>query len=509
MQHVPATSGGAGARPARLLLSDVSKTFPGTRALDRVDLEVAPGEVHALIGHNGSGKSTLVKVLAGFHTADPGYQAAMDGVPVILGEQLGLRFVHQNSALVEALSVADNFRLTTCSSGLARLDRRAEGELAAAALAELGYDIHPGTPVAMLSASERTAVAVARALDGWRDSARLLVLDEVTASLPGPEVARLLDALRKVRASGVSILFVSHHLDEVLALADRVTVLRDGRRVATEPAADLTHGRLVELMLGRSVQTTSVAPRPRTATDVGRALLSVRELGGHVLRSLDLDVAAGEIVGIAGLTGSGREEVAALLGGRLPRLGTVSVGAAELPSASPAAALALGLCTLSADRAGHALLHAGSIRENLTLPDLSPFWRRGWLGRRAERSETTDWIDRLNVRSRGSETPIGTLSGGNQQKVVMARWLRLGPRVLVLDEPTQGVDVGAKAEIHALIRSAAASGAAVIVCSTDDDELAQLASRVVVLHRGDQTAELTGSDLTAQHLESLQLLAHA
>jgi ribose transport system ATP-binding protein len=492
-----------------LSLRGVTKAFPGTLALDDVDLEVARGEIHALVGHNGSGKSTLVKVLAGYHAPDAG-TATVDGASMALthGDRssAGLRFVHQSTGLVEALSVADNFRLCSGSTRLRRLHRADERRAADKALRALGYAIDPSLPVGALGAAERTAVALARALEGWQDEVRLVVLDEVTASLPGPEVERLLAALRMVRETGVAVLFVSHHLDEVLDIADTVTVLRDGRRVATTPATELTHEGLVELMLGRTVDR---APsRVDRMSGAGPALLDVRELGGQVLSTLDLDVRAGEVLGIAGLTGSGREEVAGLLSGRLPRWGTVSVGGQEIPAGDARAAIAAGLCCVPSDRAAQALLPLGSVRQNLTLADLAPFWQRGRLSQGQERHESARWCRDLEIRPGRTEDPVTGLSGGNQQKVVLARWLRTRPRVLVLDEPTQGVDIGSKADIHLLVDKAAAEGAAVVVCSTDAEELARVATHVLVLHRGQAVVRLSGDDLTVANIEREQLLAH-
>jgi ribose transport system ATP-binding protein len=492
-----------------LSLRGVTKAFPGTLALDDVDLDVAAGEIHALVGHNGSGKSTLVKVLAGYHVPEAG-TAAVDGTPMHLdhGDRRasGLRFVHQTTGLVEALSVADNFRLCSSRARLRRLHRGDERRAADHAMRALGYVIDPSTPVGALAAAERTAVALARALEGWEDHVRLVVLDEVTASLAGPEVERLLSALRAVRDRGVAVLFVSHHLDEVLDVADMVTVLRDGRRVATVPPAELTHEGLVELMLGRTLD--AAPPRPGSVTGDDPARVQVCGLGGRVLSSLDVQVRAGEVLGIAGLTGSGREEVAGLISGRLPRLGTVTVDGYDVAAGDARAAVAAGVCCVPSDRAAQALLVQGTVRQNLTLPDLSAFWRRGWLRQRSERAESARWCGDLQIRPGRTEEPVAGLSGGNQQKVVLARWLRLRPRVLVLDEPTQGVDVGSKADIHLLVDKAAAEGAAVIVCSTDAEELARVATEVVVLHRGCEAVRLTGDDLTVANIEREQLLAH-
>jgi ribose transport system ATP-binding protein len=492
-------------RAAVLEINGLSKTFPGQRALDDVDLEVLVGEIHALIGQNGSGKSTLVKVLAGYHRPDPGVTAALRGAAFAIGsasaaKAAGIRFVHQDLGLVEALSVADNFHLAEESGRpITRIRRRSERAATRTALSNLGYDLDPDA----LVDSERTAVAVARALSDLDDGPALLVLDEVTASLPGPEVARLFAALRLVAARGVAILFISHHLDEVMGLADRVTVLRDGRRITTATVGETSHDGLVELLLGR--QLLADATRPSDDERSGDRALTVRALAGAVVTGLDLDVESGEVVGVAGLTGSGREEVAGLLAGRLPRTGQVWVSGRTVPSAEPKLAIDLGMCLVPADRAAHALLPAISVRENMTLPDVRAFWSGGVLHRTPERTEVRHWISELDLRPDRPEVAVNTLSGGNQQKVVMARWLRVEPKVLVLDEPTQGVDVGSKADIHRLVDRAAAGGAAVVICSTDSDELARLCHRVVVLQRGQVAGELTGAAISVERIERMQL----
>jgi ribose transport system ATP-binding protein len=493
-----------------LSLRALSKTFGAQRALDRVDLDVAAGQIHALVGQNGCGKSTLVKTLAGYHQPDPGATALIAGEPFELGsataaEQAGLRFVHQDLGLIERLSVADNFRLARRVRGLARLDRKAERLEAQHALDTLGYDIDPTALVADLVESERTAVAVARALD-HAVAVPLLVLDEPTASLPGPEVERLFDALRRVAAMGTAVLFISHHLDEVLGLADQVTVLRDGRLVTTTSAGGLSHGSLVELMLGRQL-IAAESNHQRLSTETSEApRLLVRSLTGATVRGMDFAVQAGQVLGIAGLTGSGREEVASLLAGRLPRGGTVVVDGSEVRPGEPRKAIDGGLCYVPADRAAHALLPKACVRENLTLGDLAPFRSRGRLRLRLERREAKRWVGELDVRPATPESAITELSGGNQQKVVIARWLRVQPPVLVLDEPTQGVDVGSKADIHRFVDKAAAAGSAVVVCSTDDDELARLATEVIVMRRGKAALRLTGDEISAERIEREQLI---
>jgi len=485
-------AGGAG---ADLVMESVSKTFGTQTVLRDVDLHVRPGEVHALVGQNGSGKSTLIKVLAGYHTADAGSRVLIDGEAFDphhpgASEAAGLRFVHQDLALVGGLSTVENLGL---GSGYdaprgGRVRWAARRRAARAALAELGYRVDVDLPVAQLAASERTAVAVARALSHHHSPPRALVLDEPTANFPGPEVDRLFDLVRLVRDRGLAILFVTHHLSEVFRLADRVTVLRGGELVTTRPVTEFDEATLIEHMVGRELAVvTAPAPAPREDT-----VLEVADLGGAPIQGLDLRVAAGEIVGVAGITGSGREAVAGLVFGGSPRTGTVSVGGVPVPAGDPVASIRHGIALVPADRAANAVLDGHDLTENMTVVELGRFSHHGRLRRGPERAESRRWIGRLDIRPAEPRAPIATLSGGNAQKVMLARWLRLDPKVLVLDEPTQGVDVGAKADIYRLVRDAAERGCAVLVCSTDSEELAWLSHRVVVLGDGRVVAELAG-----------------
>ena len=499
------------------------KAFGPTEALVDVDFDLRAGEIHALVGQNGSGKSTLVKILAGVHDSDAG-SIAMEGDefdPRRPGEARlrGLRFVHQDLGLVDSLDVVENLALGRGYDVRfpRRISWRHERRQAHAALADLGYDLDVRSPVGSLRASERTGIAIARALDGWESAARLLVLDEPTASLPEAEVARLFDVVRTIRARGVGVIYVSHHLDEVLAIADRVTILRDGARVGTFAAEELDHDRMVELIVGRGTAGSgeqSVSPAgageiggpasPGAPSEYEPALI-VEELSGAVLRGVSLRVGAGEIVGVAGLTGSGREELGPALFGAAGRSGSVSVAGRVVPADRPDRAIAAGLGFVPADRKSLGLVASMVVRENVTLADLRPYLRGGLLRHRAERSDVDTWLGLLDVRPRDQTLGAMRLSGGNQQKVLLARWLRIRPRMLVLDEPTQGVDVGAKAEIHRRIIAAARDGAGVLVCSTDTAELVRVCDRVMVMQRGRIGAELLGRDISEERIDRLCL----
>jgi ribose transport system ATP-binding protein len=490
-----------------LTIRNLSKTFPGTRALDGVDFDVRPGEVHALVGQNGSGKSTLIKVLAGFHRPDPGAEAQVNGERYQLGDSdaahdAGLRFVHQDLGLVSTLDAVDNLALGVgyLTGRGNRIRWRQQADLARRAIGSLGYDVDVETPVGRLEPLERTAVAIARALRGI-DGVSLLVLDEPTAAMPRPDVERLFEIVRRVRQRGVGVLYVSHHLDEVFTIADRVTVLRDGRNFGTDDVGAITPRSLVERMTGGWADE---AP-PSTGVDRGEPVLCIRGLAGRELRSLDLVVHAGEVVGVAGINGSGREEVCGLVFGGRPRRGTVTVSGAALAPMSPDESVALGVGFVPADRHRDGLVLSFSVRENLTLSCLGEFRRRFRLQHRDERRHADLSITELGVKTPTTEATVESLSGGNQQKVVLGRWLGLRTRALLLDEPTQGVDVAAKADVHQLVDKAAGAGTAVLVASSDEAELERLCDRVVVIHRGRAAAELCRPHINARRIAQTSL----
>ncbi|MCW2951992.1 MAG: Monosaccharide-transporting ATPase [Conexibacter sp.] len=494
--------------PPALAGRSLSKGFAGVLALDAVDLTIEAGEVHALLGENGSGKSTLIKLLSGYHRAEGSTEVHVGGASMTLGSPrsshaLGCRFVHQDLGLVDAATIADNlclgagFPLRWGTIRARELRRRARGDLA-----RVGVELDPARLVGELTPAMKTGIAVARALASHGgDPVKLLVLDEPTATLPDDEVNDLLGIVERVAASGVGVLYVTHRIDEVFRIADNVTVLRDGRKVTTRPTASLDRRELINLLVGSEFDETQAASEA-LAPSAADALLHVETLDAGPVRAASFEVAAGEVVGIAGITGSGRETILGALFGANPReAGTVLVGEQPVPAARPAAAMEVGVAYLPPDRPKLGALMELSARENLSLADLRPFWRRMRLQRRAEASETRAWFDRLSIRPLdGSERRLATFSGGNQQKLLFAKWLRRRPRVFLLDEPTQGVDIAAKRELHRQLLLAAADGAAVVVSSSDIDELAVLCHRVLVLRDGRIVANLTGDRVSVDRI---------
>jgi ribose transport system ATP-binding protein len=496
-----------------LEVRDLTKTFPGQVALRDFDLTIRAGSTHALVGQNGSGKSTFIKILAGYHQPDPGSTAVLAGAPLHLGDgaaafAAGVRFVHQDLGLVDALSAVENIAMGVgyATRRFGRIDWRANRARAADDLESLGFhDIDVDLPVGALAPSQKTAVALARSMHAWQGNAHLLVLDEPTASLPGADVERLFTAVRLMKERGVAILYVSHHIDEVFAIADDVTVLRDGRRVTTMSTDDLDHEGLIELMIGHRLErktSTSVA------RESGGGGLQVTGLRGGTLRHLDLEVRPGEVVGIAGITGSGRESVAALITGQRPSdAGAVVVAGEHVENFAPDHSIRAGMAFVPADRATNGVIPLASVNHNMTLSNVARHWRRGRLRHDEETAECNSLIEQLSVKTLSGQVPIGSLSGGNQQKVLFGRSLRLDPAVLVLDEPTSGIDVAAKEQILQLIDTAALGGAAVLVVSTDTDELVRVAHRIIILAGGVVVDEFSGADKTPENVERAQLLA--
>ncbi|MCW2528722.1 MAG: rbsA 3 [Pseudonocardiales bacterium] len=473
-----------------LEIEGISKSFGGQVALDSVDIGIRRGEIHALVGQNGSGKSTVIKLLAGFHKPDPGGVVRLDGEEFELGNAAaafagGLRFVHQDLALVPALGAIDNLALGRGyrkgrGGGISWREERLTGRRL---LDTLGFSFDLNTPVSQLAASQRTGIAIARAIEGLdTDPPKVLVLDEPTASLPVAESRRLFEVIRRVNEAGVAIVYVSHRFGEIFEIADRVTVLRNGRNVATRRVADIDERELTRLTIGRTLEL--LEPSHEIQNGSAEAVLAVEGVNGRVVRDLALTLHPGHILGIAGVTGSGREEVVPLLSGATGRTGAVLVHGRAIPPGRPDLAMAGGMAFVPAERLANAAFADMTLRENLTIGRLGGVF--GLLGRhkKKERAETEDWLERLDVVPRDPEARLVTLSGGNQQKVILARALRLDPAVLVVDEPTQGVDVGAKAAIHAVIEDAAHRGAGVLVASTELEELLAICDRIAILVGG-------------------------
>ncbi|MFF5229940.1 sugar ABC transporter ATP-binding protein [Dactylosporangium sp. NPDC000521] len=482
----------------------VTKTFPGTRALSDVSFAVHPGSFHALAGGNGSGKSTLIKILAGVHQADPegevrcgGSSSAADSVSPSWSHRAGVRFVHQDLGLFDTMTVAENLFV-------GRSYPRTAGAIAWAAMRRMAQEcldrlqvpVDARALVGRLRPAEQTLVAIARCLfDSDDGGVSLLVLDEPTARLPQAEVDELLSRLDGYVANGQSILYVSHRLDEILEHADTVTVLRDGRNVASRPVAGLDRAQLTALIVGQ--QRDLVEQRERRPVDAEVAV-SVRGLTGGPLRGVDLEVRRGEIVAVAGLVGSGRTSLVETIFGVHPAAeGRVEVNGRRLRPGSIPDAVAAGLAYVPEERAKHAAFTNLGLEMNLSAANLRTY-RRGWLRRGPELADAAEDIKRYSIRASGLRAALGQLSGGNQQKAILARWLRIRPAVLLLDEPTQGVDVGARAEIYAQIEKAVDEGTSVLLVTSDLDELLHLADRVVVLANGRVTDTARQRDVTRE-----------
>lgn len=491
-----------------LSVRGMSKSFGANLALDSVDLDVAPGEIHALIGENGSGKSTLIKILAGYHEPDPGGQATVAGTALESGSAesayaAGCRLLHQELGLVESLSVLDNLFIGTgFPSRWGTIRRRAAARESLDTLELVGAGIDPRALVADLAPAQRTAVAVARTLR--RDPAapvKFMVFDEPTATLPDGEVQNLLELVGRVASGDIGVLYVTHRLDEIFGFADNLTVLRDGRKVASTPVAGLTRREVVNMLVGDEFDEARAGVE-KLATQSHPVLLRATGIESETLSGVDLVARSHEIVGVAGITGSGRETLLRTLFGGLDRLGgRVDLDGVEIDAGRPDQAVAVGVAYMPPDRKALGGITEMSARENFLLADVLRYWKWPRMRRSRERAEADEWFDRFDVRPRGrAGDMLAAFSGGNQQKVLLAKWMRVGPRVILLDEPTQGVDVGAKTVIYQGLTEAAESGSAVVVSSADIDELAALCHRVVIMHEGRVTDELAAGSVSVPNI---------
>jgi len=478
----------------------ITKRFPGTTALNDVQLQLAPGEIHAVVGENGAGKSTLMKILCGVHTADEG-EIRFEGRPVAFTSprdalQMGIAIVHQELSVIPALTVAENIypgRLPTNALGMVRYSALFED--ARRILRELQVDIDPRESVGMLSMANQQLVEIAKALSL---NCRVLILDEPTSALTEREAEVLFDLLRRLAATGVSILYISHKLSEIFALADRVTVLRDGRYIGTYPVSAVTIEDVIRMMVGRELGDFY----PPLGRDRGEPVLEVRNLklpGASVGNSFKLF--QGEILGVAGLIGSGRSEMMRAVFGADPKdSGDIFINGQPVAIHSPADAIRHGLGYLPEDRKQAGLFLDMSIRQNIVATNLRAVTRGGFVIAAREQALADTYVQQLNISTPSVEQEVRRLSGGNQQKTLVAKWLAIKPRVLIVDEPTRGIDVGAKREIHYLLRSLANQNVGVIIVSSELPEILGMSDRVLVMHEGAIAAELDGKTATEEKI---------
>jgi ribose transport system ATP-binding protein len=486
----------------RLEVAGIGKTFGPARVLSAAQLVVQPGQLHALVGQNGSGKSTLVKILTGYHSPDGGGAIRVDGGPLRLpvrwaeAHAAGISVVHQELGLLDHLTVAENIGVGGYSRTryLRRIDWSAQRTVAADALRSLRLDIDPAALVGTLSAAQRAAVAIARAIRDLVPGSGLVILDESTRSLGREELRQFHQMLRRIMDTGTSVLLVSHNLDEVLTFTDRVTVLRDGRVVGQGlVTAEQTEQAIAKLMLGKDVDR--VAARPTGTRPASAA--SVAGLYGPGAAGLDISVGAGEVVGLTGLPGSGFENIPYLLAGARPaRAGRLAVGDAvvNLATGGVAACIRAGVALVPERRDRDGLAMSLSIRDNISLPGLRGGGRRYWVGRRWQQRQTAEAIERLGIKPNAPMRLVSELSGGNQQKVLLAKWMTVGPKLMILHEPTQAVDVGARSDILTAVHQAADAGVSVLLVSVEAADLAAACDRILVYHGPDRLEEIRTDD---------------
>ena len=477
-----------------LVMEGISKAFLGVMALDDASLQVMPGEVHAVIGQNGAGKSTLMKILNGVYRRDAG-TILLQGVPVEFhspqeAQAAGVSTIYQEINLVPYRSVAENVFMGREPTRWGLLDKARMNRDASGILARLGVQVEVRQPLSTLNIALQQMVAIARAIS---TNARIVIMDEPTSSLDEQEVGVLFEVIRGLKRDGISVIYISHRLDELFEICDTVTVMRDGRTIETRPMAGATRVELVARMLGKEIgevrRSGATGFQERAQPVGGTTLLDARDLTNDELHGVDVTVHAGEIVGLAGLLGSGRSELARAIFGADPVQGSLQVNGQPVHWNSPRDAIRAGLGFCAEDRKADGIIPYMSVRENLTLAALPVLSRAGVVDTAEQHAIVERFIERLGIKTSGPEQPIRELSGGNQQKVLLARWLCLNPELLLLDEPTRGIDVGAKAEIQRLIDELSADGLGVLLISSELEEISEGADRVVVLREGHNVAE--------------------
>ena len=487
----------------------ISKSFAGVRALNAVSFDLRAGEVHALVGENGAGKSTLIKIVTGAERADAGTLAVSGTlVPHIdphTSRMLGIVAIYQQPSLFPHLTVAENIAMVLERGGLwRRLDWRGRRQRAAALLTRVGASIDPERLVESLTMPEQQVVEIAKAIGA---DARILIMDEPTASLSEREVERLFAVIARLRQDGVGIIYISHRLEEIAAIADRITVLRDGETVATRDARGVGRAELIRLMVGREL----AAVFPKRSGTPGDVALEARDVSHRRsgIHDVSFSVRSGEILGLAGLVGSGRTQLAEILFGLSPAdAGEIRLRGRAVRIDSPAQAIRHGIGYVPEDRRQHGVVLEMSVSANTSLASLGAVSHRGLIDGAAERAAAARYVDELRIKAPSVSVEVGSLSGGNQQKVALARWLSIRPTVLILDEPTQGVDVGSKAEIHGLMQDLVERGLAIIMISSELPEILGMSDRIAVMHGGTIRGVLTRGEATQARILALALQGH-
>lgn len=509
---VPHPSSAAPAAEA-LSIRNLSRRFGGAIALDRVDLTIRRGEVHGLLGQNGSGKSTLIKILAGYHDPEPGAELTISGRPIQLplaaGEfrGLGISFVHQHLGLVPSLSVLENLLIGDNAEDRWVVPWQSEARRARALFARFGLKISPSTQVSRLSSVEQAMFAIIRAFDQLerlaKSDVRLLILDEPTPFLPASDVQELFRLVREIVAAGASVIFVSHDIDEVMEITDRLTVLRDGRLAGTLETKSATKAEVIRLIIGRDVDLGAMRLPARA---LGEDRVRIEHLSGPGLQPLNVTVKRGEILGLTGLIGSGYEAAVnlaygatAAASGRLVLDGE----SFDLATMTPDRAIASGVVLIPGDRNRQGAVGSLSITDNANLPILGRFGAGFWVRESAKRRNAEALVERFDVRPRDPAKRMGQLSGGNAQKVVLAKWFQLAPKLVLLEEPTQGVDIGAREQVFGILREMAEDGTSVICASSDHEQLAAICDRVMVFVRGRHSATLEGPAISKPAIAAL------
>ncbi|BCM93519.1 ribose import ATP-binding protein RbsA [Abditibacteriota bacterium] len=483
--------------PPLLSMTNIEKSFPGVRAIKHGQLELQAGEVHALLGENGAGKSTLIKVLSGAHQPDSG-TLSIDGVPVTVAspfnaQDLGIAVIYQEFNLVPALSARENIFLGQEPGNGPLVSKAQERRLATELFERLDMPLSPETLCRDLSVAQQQVVEIAKAL---ARNARILVMDEPTAALSQREVEKLFAIIRDLRGQGLGIIYVSHRLDEIFAVCDRATIMRDGEYITTHEVRDLSRERIIELMVGRKLESEF----PRRHSEIGEARLQVQNLRrGSAVRGVTFELKRGEILGLTGLVGAGRTEVARLLfGADRAEAGRIFLDGRELNVRSPLDAIRAGICLLTEDRKAQGLVLGLSVRENFGLPNLNFFSRLGFVRRLQEKRAFADYTRNLRIKVSNQEQLARNLSGGNQQKVVLAKWLQSNTDIVLVDEPTRGIDVGAKYEIYLLLNELVAQGKSILMISSELPEVLGMSDRILVMHEGRIVGEIEDVESATQ-----------